>query len=149
MRWNSFSVCDLCLCCRCGYDQQGTLAQSPASTDGVMGLSSSKVALPSQLAEQGIVNNVIGHCLAGGSNGGGYLFFGDELVPSWGMTWTPMMGRPAMYVPLQLNLIFLSQKLDVCTSSLEYILGVGPIVGTPSLADNFGRQIGSRVVSSC
>jgi hypothetical protein len=61
-----------------------------------MGLSSSKVALPSQLAEQGIVNNVIGHCLAGGSNGGGYLFFGDELVPSWGMTWTPMMGRPAI-----------------------------------------------------
>jgi hypothetical protein len=81
---------------RCGYDQQGALAQSPASTDGVLGLSNSKVALSSQLAEQGIINNVIGHCLAGGSNGGGYLFFGDELVPSWGMTWAPLLGRPAM-----------------------------------------------------
>jgi hypothetical protein len=80
----------------CGYDQQGALAQSPASTDGVLGLSNSKVALSSQLAEQGIINNVIGHCLAGGSNGGGYLFFGDELVPSWGMTWAPLLGRPAM-----------------------------------------------------
>lgn len=37
----------------CGYDQQGTLAKSPASTDGVIGLSSSKVALPAQLAEKG------------------------------------------------------------------------------------------------
>lgn len=81
---------------RCGYDQQGALAHSPASTDGVLGLSNSKVALSSQLAEQGIINNVIGHCLAGGSNGGGYLFFGDELVPSWGMTWAPLLGRPAM-----------------------------------------------------
>ncbi|CAM6014846.1 unnamed protein product [Sphagnum balticum] len=80
----------------CGYDQQGALAHSPASTDGVLGLSNSKVALSSQLAEQGIINNVIGHCLAGGSNGGGYLFFGDELVPSWGMTWAPLLGRPAM-----------------------------------------------------
>lgn len=80
----------------CGYDQQGTLAKTPASADGVIGLSSSKVALPAQLAEKGIIKNVIGHCLAGGSNGGGYLFFGDELVPSWGMTWTPMMGKPEM-----------------------------------------------------
>ncbi|XP_024395932.1 aspartyl protease APCB1 isoform X2 [Physcomitrium patens] len=80
----------------CGYDQQGTLAKSPASTDGVIGLSSSKVALPAQLAEKGIIKNVLGHCLADGSNGGGYLFFGDELVPSWGMTWTPMMGKPEM-----------------------------------------------------
>jgi hypothetical protein len=88
----------LCICDRCGYDQQGTLAKSPASADGVIGLSSSKVALPAQLAEKGIIKNVIGHCLAGGSNSGGYLFFGDELVPSWGMTWTPMMGKPEMYV---------------------------------------------------
>ncbi|KAG0559606.1 hypothetical protein KC19_10G117900 [Ceratodon purpureus] len=80
----------------CGYDQQGTLAQTPAATDGVMGLSSSKISLPSQLAKKGIVNNVIGHCLAGGSNGGGYLFFGDALVPAFGVTWTPMMGRPVM-----------------------------------------------------
>lgn len=111
-----------------------------------MGLSSSKVALPSQLAEQGIVNNVIGHCLAGGSNGGGYLFFGDELVPSWGMTWTPMMGRPAMYVPLQLHLIFLSQKLDASTSSLEYIFGVWPTVGTPQL---HGQCWPSDWISNC
>ena len=92
-----------CVCRRCGYDQQGTLAKSPASADGVIGLSSSKVALPAQLADKGIIKNVIGHCLAGGSNGGGYLFFGDELVPSWGMTWTPMTGKPEMYVVLTLR----------------------------------------------
>jgi hypothetical protein len=80
----------------CGYDQRGALAQTPAMTDGVMGLSSSKIALPSQMASKGIVNNVIGHCLAGGSNGGGYLFFGDALVPALGMTWAPMMGKPEM-----------------------------------------------------
>lgn len=86
-----------CINCRCGYDQQGSLAKDPQPTDGVMGLSSSTAALPSQLAQKGIINkNVIGHCLAGGSNTRSYLFFGDELVPASGMTWVPMIGRPGM-----------------------------------------------------
>ncbi|KAH9308199.1 hypothetical protein KI387_036110, partial [Taxus chinensis] len=36
----------------CGYDQYGSLAKSPASTDGVLGLSSSTASLPSQWAKQ-------------------------------------------------------------------------------------------------
>lgn len=82
---------------RCSYDQQGAFAQSPSKTDGLLGLSRSIVAFPAQLAAQGIVKNVVAHCLAGGNHGGGYLFFGDELVPSWGMTWTPVVRKPYRY----------------------------------------------------
>ncbi|KAG6556379.1 hypothetical protein Mapa_002322 [Marchantia paleacea] len=78
----------------CSYDQQGSFAQSPSKTDGLLSLSSASVAFPAQLAAHGIVKNVIAHCLAGGNHGGGYMFFGDELVPSWGMTWTPVVRKP-------------------------------------------------------
>ncbi|KAA8542693.1 hypothetical protein F0562_023808 [Nyssa sinensis] len=47
----------------CAYDQQGLLLNSLASTDGILGLSRAKVSLPSQLASQGIINNVVGHCI--------------------------------------------------------------------------------------
>nr|CAD1826684.1 unnamed protein product [Ananas comosus var. bracteatus] len=36
----------------CAYDQQGQLLASPAKTDGILGLSSAKISLPSQLASQ-------------------------------------------------------------------------------------------------
>ncbi|KAL2630064.1 hypothetical protein R1flu_014750 [Riccia fluitans] len=78
----------------CSYDQHGTFAKSPSKTDGLLGLSRATVAFPAQLAAQGIVKNVVAHCLAGGSQGGGYLFFGDDLVPAWGMTWTPVIRKP-------------------------------------------------------
>ncbi|KAH9296119.1 hypothetical protein KI387_039707, partial [Taxus chinensis] len=79
----------------CAYDQQGSLATSPATTDGVLGLSSAQVSLPSQLANQGLVKKVIGHCIAGNERGGGYMFFGNDLVPTWGMTWVQMQGKPS------------------------------------------------------
>ncbi|PKA65142.1 Aspartic proteinase Asp1 [Apostasia shenzhenica] len=71
----------------CAYDQQGQFLKSPTKTDGILGLSSAKVSLPSQLASQGIINNVIGHCINSGANSEGYMFFGDDFVPNWGMTW--------------------------------------------------------------
>lgn len=83
----------------CAYDQHGSLAISPAVTDGVLGLSSAQVSLPSQLANQGLIKNVIGHCIAGDERdgrGGGYMFFGNDLVPVWGMTWVPMIHKPTM-----------------------------------------------------
>eukprot|EP01018_Ginkgo_biloba_P005918 Gb_09760 [translate_table: standard] len=80
----------------CAYDQQGSLADSPAPTDGVLGLSSGKASLPSQWAKRGLIKNVIGHCIAGGGRDGGYMFFGDDLVPVWGMAWVPMLGKPSM-----------------------------------------------------
>eukprot|EP01018_Ginkgo_biloba_P038813 Gb_39151 [translate_table: standard] len=80
----------------CAYDQQGSLALSPAATDGVLGLSSAKVSFPSQLAKRGLIKNVFGHCIGGDERGGGYMFFGEDLVPMWGMTWVPMRGKPSM-----------------------------------------------------
>eukprot|EP01018_Ginkgo_biloba_P005941 Gb_41746 [translate_table: standard] len=80
----------------CGYNQQGSLAVSPAPTDGVLGLSSGKVSLPSQWAKRGLIKNVIGHCFAGGGRDGGYMFLGDDLVPARGMTWVPMLRQASM-----------------------------------------------------
>lgn len=73
---------------RCGYNQQLTSPNTPALTDGVLGLGTGKVSVLSQLSDQGATKNVVGHCLS--AKGGGYLFFGDDLVPSSPMTWAPM-----------------------------------------------------------
>ncbi|WOL08830.1 hypothetical protein Cni_G17583 [Canna indica] len=81
----------------CAYDQQGQLLVSPAKTDGILGLSSSKVSLPSQLSSQGIISNVIGHCIKYEANGGGYLFLGDDFVPRWGITWIPTQNGVTNY----------------------------------------------------
>jgi hypothetical protein len=74
----------------CAYDQQGVLLNTLSKTDGILGLSRSKVSLPSQMASQGIITNVIGHCLSADTKGGSYMFLGDELVP-YRMTWVPML----------------------------------------------------------
>lgn len=76
----------------CAYDQQGQLLASPAKTDGILGLGSAKIGLPSQLANQGIISNVVGHCFTREADGGGYMFLGDDFVPRWGMTWVPIPG---------------------------------------------------------
>ncbi|KAM3703237.1 hypothetical protein ACB098_04G080400 [Castanea mollissima] len=79
----------------CAYDQQGLLLSTLAKTDGILGLSRSRVSLPSQLARKGIIKNVVGHCLTI-DGGGGYLFLGDNFVPQWGMAWVPMLGGLSM-----------------------------------------------------
>lgn len=75
----------------CAYDQQGLLLNTLGKTDGILGLSKAKIGLPSQLARQGIIKNVIGHCLAASASGGGYLFFGDDFVPHQQISWVPML----------------------------------------------------------
>ncbi|XP_010265186.1 PREDICTED: aspartyl protease APCB1 isoform X2 [Nelumbo nucifera] len=80
----------------CAYDQQGQLSVSPANTDGILGLSRAKISLPSQLASQGIIRNVVGHCIRSDKDGGGYMFLGDDFIPWWGMTWVPMLSSPSM-----------------------------------------------------
>ncbi|MCD9558802.1 hypothetical protein HAX54_016422 [Datura stramonium] len=77
----------------CAYDQQGTLLNTLASTDGILGLSRAPISLPSQLASHGFINNVIGHCLRTDTNGG-YLFLGNDFVPQWRMSWVPMLNIP-------------------------------------------------------
>ncbi|XP_010265187.1 PREDICTED: aspartyl protease APCB1 isoform X3 [Nelumbo nucifera] len=82
----------------CAYDQQGQLSVSPANTDGILGLSRAKISLPSQLASQGIIRNVVGHCIRSDKDGGGYMFLGDDFIPWWGMTWVPMLSSPSISV---------------------------------------------------
>ncbi|OMO58826.1 Peptidase A1 [Corchorus capsularis] len=89
------SITNLDLVFGCAYDQQGILLNTLSKTDGIIGLSRSKVSLPSQLASKGIINNVVGHCLATDVSAGGYMFLGDDFVPNWGMSWVPMLGSPS------------------------------------------------------
>ncbi|MCL7031276.1 hypothetical protein MKW94_027258 [Papaver nudicaule] len=80
----------------CAYDQQGQLSVSPARTDGILGLSRASISLPSQLASQGVIKNVVGHCIASSAESDGYMFLGDEPVPRRGMTWVPMLNIPSI-----------------------------------------------------
>ncbi|XVF53931.1 hypothetical protein PTKIN_Ptkin05aG0139900 [Pterospermum kingtungense] len=89
------SITSLDIVFGCAYDQQGILLNTLAKTDGILGLNRAKVSLPSQLASKGIINNVIGHCLATDVVSGGYMFLGDDFVPNWGMSWVPMLGSPS------------------------------------------------------
>ena len=74
---------------RCGYDQQISGHTSPPTTAGVLGLGNGKSSILSQLHSQGLIRNVVGHCLSG--RGGGFLFFGDAFTPSSGIVWTPVL----------------------------------------------------------
>ncbi|KAK4375534.1 hypothetical protein RND71_006211 [Anisodus tanguticus] len=80
----------------CAYDQQGTLLNTLASTDGILGLSRAPISLPSQLANHGLINSVIGHCLGTDINGG-YLFLGNDFVPHWWMSWVLINPHPFMF----------------------------------------------------
>ncbi|CAI0600817.1 unnamed protein product [Linum tenue] len=72
----------------CGYDQKNPITGTPP-TAGVLGLGSGKASIVTQLKNMGLFQNVIGHCFSG--QGGGYLFLGNYLVPSSGVSWTPML----------------------------------------------------------
>lgn len=91
------------LCCRCGYNQKYPGSHSPPSTAGVLGLGNGKVNIVSQLFNIGITKNVLGHCLSG--RGGGFLFFGDDLVPSSGIVWTPISSNPTEYASSKFSIL--------------------------------------------
>lgn len=71
----------------CGYDQEIPSSGPPSFVDGVLGLANRKLSVLSQLYGLGLTRNGFGHCFS--SQGGGYFFFGNELVPS-GTVWVPM-----------------------------------------------------------
>uniref|UniRef100_A0A7N0TB76 Aspartic proteinase Asp1 n=1 Tax=Kalanchoe fedtschenkoi TaxID=63787 RepID=A0A7N0TB76_KALFE len=79
----------------CGYDQQFPNSHNPPTTDGVLGLGAGKSSIMSQMQEMGLTRHVFGHCFSG--RGGGFLFFGDKIVPSSGVTWVPM-GSTGEYI---------------------------------------------------
>lgn len=68
----------------CGYDQIPGSSHHPL--DGVLGLGKGRVSIVSQLSDQGLTRNVVGHCLSG--RGGGYIFFGDQIYDSSRLVWT-------------------------------------------------------------
>lgn len=65
-------------------------------TDGILGLGNGKSSLVSQMSSLGFIRNVVGHCLSG--QGGGFLFFGDDVLPSSGIVWTPIVRASSEYV---------------------------------------------------
>ncbi|KAL8477418.1 hypothetical protein ACS0TY_029640 [Phlomoides rotata] len=69
----------------CGYDQLSGSSDHPL--DGVFGLGRGKSSIVSQLGDQGVVKNIIGHCL---NAQGGFLFLGEDVYDSSRVTWTPM-----------------------------------------------------------
>ncbi|TVU26195.1 hypothetical protein EJB05_28732, partial [Eragrostis curvula] len=76
----------------CGYDQGVGSAGKTTAVDGILGLGQSSVDLVSQLKDLKIITkNVIGHCFS--TKGGGYLFFGEDNVPSSDLSWVPMAPR--------------------------------------------------------
>ncbi|XP_057492172.1 aspartic proteinase Asp1-like [Actinidia eriantha] len=79
----------------CGYDQIPGRSNHPL--DGVLGLGKGKTSIVSQLHSQGLVRNVVGHCLSG--RGGGFLFFGDEVYDSSRVVWAPMSRDYSHYSP--------------------------------------------------
>lgn len=98
---------------RCGYDQSYPSAHPPPATAGVLGLGRGRISVLSQLVSAGLTRNVVGHCLS--SKGGGYLFFGDNLIPSTGMAWTPLLS------PEYTSFIFTSIKLYCCLLVLIHL----------------------------
>ncbi|KAF8729566.1 hypothetical protein HU200_017508 [Digitaria exilis] len=113
----------------CAYDQQGQLLSSPAKTDGILGLSSAAISLPSQLASHGIISNIFGHCITRERGGGGYMFLGDDYAPRWGMTWTSIRSGPDnLYHTEANNVKYGDQQLGVrekAGSSVQVIFDSG------------------------
>ncbi|MFS8019848.1 putative nepenthesin [Helianthus anomalus] len=132
----------------CAYDQQGILLNSLAKTDGILGLSRAKVSLPSQLAKQGIIDNVIGHCLTSDSVSGGYMFLGGDIVPEAKMSWVPMLSdahASMNYVAEVSRVTYGSKQLGLD----RYNKGNGRIVfDSGSSYTYFTRQAYSDLVST-
>ena len=81
--------------CRCGYDQHYPSAHPPPATVGVLGLGKGKISILAQLVSARLTRNVFGHCLS--SKGGGFLFFGDNVIPSTGVSWTTLASPKYKY----------------------------------------------------
>ncbi|CAN4101926.1 unnamed protein product [Withania somnifera] len=73
----------------CGYDQQVPASARAPYTDGILGLGNGKSSIVSQMSSLGFIRNVVGHCLSG--QGGGFLFLGDDVIPSSGIVWTSIV----------------------------------------------------------
>ncbi|XVE55305.1 hypothetical protein DITRI_Ditri03aG0148200 [Diplodiscus trichospermus] len=88
----------------CAYDLKNPGPYPPPSTDGVLGLGNGKASILSQLQSFDFTRNVLGHCISG--KGGGFLFLGDDIVPSSGVSWIPMSADSKHYLSNPAELFF-------------------------------------------
>lgn len=79
----------------CGFNQSGGLVSSGELVDGILGLGMGALSLPTQLNELGAADDVLGHCLAGESGGGGTLIIGD--IVTQGLVFTPLIAGGSQY----------------------------------------------------
>ncbi|TYI92808.1 hypothetical protein E1A91_D02G096200v1 [Gossypium mustelinum] len=86
----------------CAYDLKNPGPYDPPAA-GVLGLSNGKASILSQLRSFDLTRNVLGHCLSG--KGGGFLFLGDDLVPS-GMSWMPVSANSKHYLSSPAEVFF-------------------------------------------
>ncbi|KAF3958877.1 hypothetical protein CMV_016253 [Castanea mollissima] len=94
----------------CGYNQ--TPGPFPNPNDGVLGLGKGKLSIVSQLSMDGLVRNIIGHCMS--VRGGGYLFFGDDHYDSSLVQWISMSSDlPEYYSPGWVELKFGGQPTGI------------------------------------
>ncbi|KAK1371149.1 Aspartic proteinase Asp1 [Heracleum sosnowskyi] len=75
----------------CGYNQEVADGVHPPCTDGVLGLGNGKSTILAQLRKLCLMQNVFGHCFS--AQGGGYLFMGDNVLPSSEIVWAPMSSK--------------------------------------------------------
>ncbi|KAK4789256.1 hypothetical protein SAY86_020575 [Trapa natans] len=72
----------------CSYNLDTPSPTAPPPTAGILGLGNGKASIITQLYRLGMIRNVLGHCLS--TKGGGFLFFGDDPIPSSNVLWVPM-----------------------------------------------------------
>lgn len=87
----------------CAYDLKNPGPYPPPPTAGVLGLGNGKASILSQLQSYDLTRNVVGHCLSG--KGGGFLFLGDDLVPS-GIDWMPISADAKLYLSSPAEFLF-------------------------------------------
>uniref|UniRef100_A0A0A9BZH2 Peptidase A1 domain-containing protein n=1 Tax=Arundo donax TaxID=35708 RepID=A0A0A9BZH2_ARUDO len=102
------------------WEKNGAVQET---ADGLLGLGRGSVSLLSQLKQQGITKNVLGHCLS--TNGGGFLFFGDDMVPTSRVTWVTMARSASgnYYSPGSATLYFDRHSLGVKTMEVVFNSG--------------------------
>ncbi|KAA8546423.1 hypothetical protein F0562_002838 [Nyssa sinensis] len=87
----------------CGNNQR--FGGDTPSSDGLLGLANTNLSIVSQLCGQGLIRNVIGHCI--GRRGTGFFFLGDDLVSHFEIVWMPMLPNSfACYSPGWAQLLF-------------------------------------------
>ncbi|XP_038699574.1 aspartic proteinase Asp1-like [Tripterygium wilfordii] len=101
----------------CGYKQKGIFKGA-----GILGLSKGPLGLLSQMHSQDLIQQIIGHCLS--SRGGGFLFLGDDLIPSSGVSWTPFTyNNEKDYLSGPADLLFDGSETEVTGLQIDFDSG--------------------------